>query len=240
MTTLASVAAMSIARSCMRSSASSSRADARRIRDTSASLEAPFTMSITAGRPVSATASSSAMTGVRSRTLQSSAAATALESIPRWAMMDAHSTQRFRNGASEPSTSTTSPRCALAATRNALTTPGRPNAACLACASRSMAASTSFSASSGGVPVRSPLPTRDDLVGEPDASSDRRADVGSGGFVFVGDTIDDRASSSSICSALSPAERPPASTTLDFGVVASEPRSRNPALFVPVRELGSR
>ena len=60
------------------------------------------------------------------------------------------------------------------------------------------------------------------------------------GSLFVGDTIDDRASSSSICSALSPAERPPASTTLAPGVVASEPRSRNPALFVPVRELGSR
>mmetsp|Transcript_817 Transcript_817/g.1879 ORF Transcript_817/g.1879 Transcript_817/m.1879 type:complete len:270 (+) Transcript_817:1758-2567(+) len=123
-TTRASVMAISIARSCWRSSAASARGESREICDTCESLDTPCTIPVMAAPDTAR--SSAAVTGVASSTSCNNPVATTLESIPSSASTTAVSTQWRSTGSAS---SRRWPRCAAAATRNALTTPGERNAA---------------------------------------------------------------------------------------------------------------
>ena len=140
-TARASVAARSIARSRARSSSEIGRTLARLTSDTSASLHASRT-SLATSTPTRRSASSGAKVEYRpSKESFVIAAATTSSRMPNSATSSAVSAHRARRDGS--------PRCAAAATRNALTTRGVANAACLALNAANAAASSGSSASSG-------------------------------------------------------------------------------------------
>ena len=150
MTTRASVMAMRSARSFRRSSRVNDLPLERWSWDTRESLDTPVTMVTMESGVVCL--SSRSVTGVSSNTSWSSAAATTLLSIPSSATMRAVATWAERTVSP---LLRSWPRCAAAATLNALTTAGDEKARCLCCACSRVDSSSAVSASNR--PESSPL-----------------------------------------------------------------------------------